>query len=134
MRPLLYLDINLSTVTDDVFVGRWTVVARALARADATTPLARAPGLTLQPGYGLLVHPDDASAALAGTWTVERDALLKRPYLLLQVPSPDAGAPTEPTRALVTRLRRTAADGPRALTLYFQSGMELQLAAEPSAS
>jgi hypothetical protein len=51
---------------------------------------------------------------------VQRDELLNRPYLSLNLPSEDL-------RALVTRLRRTT-DGARAqLNLYFSSGLEMQL-------
>ena len=55
-----------------------------------------------------------------GHWAVLRDELLNRPYLRFELPA-------EETRALVTRLRRSA-DGQQAqLNLYFASGMEIQL-------
>lgn len=88
-----------------------------LSRASAATALARATHLELQPGALDVVTPTDRAA---GRWSVNRDSLLSRPYLKLHTPDEEA-------TALVTRLRRSA-DGLRsALTLYFQSGMELHL-------
>jgi len=55
-----------------------------------------------------------------GNWEVMRDEILNRPYLSFELPD-------EATRALVTRLRRSA-DGLRSqLNLCFALGMEMQL-------
>lgn len=52
---------------------------------------------------------------------MQRDSLLSRPYLQMQLAR-------EETRALVTRLRRSTDGAQSQLSLYFQSGMEMQLA------
>ncbi|SNR43780.1 MULTISPECIES: hypothetical protein [Hymenobacter] len=111
------LDVNLQQVPDAYLAGTWRVAERILNRASATTPLAQATTLQLQEGH---LQVDTASRAIRGQWSVQRDALLSRPYLHLQLPD-------EETTALVTRLRRAPDGHLRALTLYFQSGMELQL-------
>lgn len=55
-----------------------------------------------------------------GNWAVTRDETLNRPYLSFDLPN-------EATRALVTRLRRSADGLYSQLHLYFASGMEMQL-------
>jgi hypothetical protein len=119
MMTDLLLDINLQTVPDNYLVGDWQVASRVLNRNDPGSPLAQATRLVLTSDAALLTHADRA-ASENGQWAVLRDELLNRPYLRFALPA-------EETRALVTRLRRSA-DGQRAqLNLYFASGMELQL-------
>lgn len=116
MSPAL-LDINLQQVPDPYLSGTWRVVNRVLSREDPTTALAQATQVYLQDGQ---LRLDSPLAQTTGRWRVERDALLSRPYLLLEL------AQQEIT-ALVTRLRYSADGHFRALTLYFQSGLELFL-------
>ncbi|UPL50355.1 hypothetical protein [Hymenobacter sublimis] len=115
--PDTLLDVNLQQVADQELAGTWRVASRVLSQADPTTALACATQLQLQPQQLVLVLDD---SSVVGHWSVERDALLSRPYLQLSLPE-------QTTTALVTRLRRSAMSGQRALTLYFHSGMELQL-------
>lgn len=115
----LLLDINLQQIPDAYFDGDWTVLSRVLNRNDPDSLLAQATRLVLNPGQ-LATHAAPDGPAETGHWAVMRDELLNRPYLRFELP-------TEDTRALVTRLRRSA-DGLRSqLSLYFASGMELQL-------
>lgn len=118
MNPLL-LDVNLQHVPDPYLHGSWRVVDRVLSHADPAGPLAQATFLHLQEGTLLLDTPD-ADAPTTGRWSIERDDLLSRPYLQLQLA-------TESVIALVTRLRRSADGAYRTLVLYFQSGLELFL-------
>ena len=113
----LLLDVNLQHVPDQYLNGTWQVAERVLSLADPATALARATHLQLLPGVLAVVTPTHRAA---GHWSVNRDALLSRPYLKLQPPDEDA-------TALVTRLRRSADGQNSALTLYFQTGMELHL-------
>jgi hypothetical protein len=113
----LLLDINLQHLPDQYLNGTWQVAERVLSQASPATALAQATHLQLQPGVLGVVTPTHHAA---GDWSINRDALLNRPYLTMRTADEDA-------TALVTRLRRTA-DGQRsALTLYFQTGMELHL-------
>ena len=117
MSKLLF-DINLQEMPDEYLTGEWCVEDRVLNRNNPDSPLARATKFCLQPGK-LQVHAPDAENS--GQWSMERDNLLNRPYLevhLLQ----------EQTRALITRLRRSTDGLQSQLNLYFQSGMEIQLA------
>jgi hypothetical protein len=116
MSPSL-LDINLQQVPDPYLSGTWRVVDRVLSHEDPTTALACATHLHL--GSGTL-RLDTATSETTGHWRVERDALLSRPYLLLELAQ-------EEVSALVTRLRHSADGQFRALVLYFQSGLELFL-------
>lgn len=111
-------DINLQEMPDDYLNGEWCVEDRVLNRNNPDSPLARATKLSLQPGK-LQVHALDAENS--GQWSMERDSLLNRPYLELQLLQ-------EETRALITRLRRSTDGLQSQLNLYFQSGMEIQLA------
>ncbi|MFD1872375.1 hypothetical protein [Hymenobacter bucti] len=111
------LDVNLQQVPDSYLHGSWQVVDRVLSQADPATPLAQATFLHLQDGFWQL---DTPAAPATGQWSVERDSLLSRPYLQLQLS-------TESVTALVTRLRRSADGMYRTLALYFQSGLELFL-------
>lgn len=115
----LLLDVNLQQVPDPYLHGSWRVVDRVLSRADSDNPLAQATFLHLQEG-GLRLDTPEADAHATGQWTIERDDLLSRPYLQLQLAS-------EQVIALVTRLRRSADGAYRTLVLYFQSGLELFL-------
>ncbi|NML64720.1 hypothetical protein HHL22_05825 [Hymenobacter sp. RP-2-7] len=116
MSDLLF-DVNLQQVPDDYLAGAWRIAHRVLNRADPASPLAQATNLDLGSGQLVLEAP---SLTETGSWDVQRDELLNRPYLRLNFPS-------EELRALVTRLRRTA-DGARSqLNLYFSSGLEMQL-------
>jgi len=113
----LLLDINLQQVPDKYLAGSWRVAHRVVNRADPDSPLALATSLLLQEDYLQLQAP---LLSETGSWAVQRDELLNRPYLRLNFPA-------EEMRALVTRLRRTA-DGARSqLNLYFSSGLEMQL-------
>lgn len=113
----LLLDINLQQVPDSYLAGAWRVAHRVVNRADPASPLAQATNLLLADEL-LQLHAPSHSAT--GSWAVQRDELLNRPYLRLNFPE-------EETRALVTRLRRTT-DGARSqLNLYFSSGLEMQL-------
>ena len=113
----LLLDVNLQKVPDDYLAGAWRVAHRVLNRADPASALAQATDLVLGGQLLELQAPDQKET---GSWAVQRDELLNRPYLRLNLPS-------EEMRALVTRLRRTT-DGARAqLNLYFSSGLEMQL-------
>lgn len=116
MTPSL-LDVNLQQVPDPYLSGTWRVVDRVLSREDPTTALARATYVHLEKG---LLRLDTDTCETTGHWRVERDALLSRPYLLLELAQ-------EEISALVTRLRYSADGHYRALVLYFQSGLELFL-------
>ena len=119
MTTDLLLDINLQTLPDTYLAGDWQVASRVLNRNDPGSPLAQATRLVLSPDEALRAHQADA-APESGRWVVLRDELLNRPYVRFELPA-------EETRALVTRLRRSA-DGQQAqLNLYFASGMEIQL-------
>ncbi|MGI4761335.1 MAG: hypothetical protein ACRYF0_11545 [Janthinobacterium lividum] len=113
----LLLDINLQQVPDSYLAGAWRVAHRVVNRADPASSLAQATSLLLDDELLQLQAP---LLSETGSWAVQRDELLNRPYLRLNFP-------TEEIRALVTRLRRTA-DGARSqLNLYFSSGLEMQL-------
>jgi len=115
----LLLDINLQQLPDEYFRGQWQVANRVLNRNDPGSPLAQATGLVLTSNT-LQTQAPTAAAGQTGQWAVMRDEILNRPYLSFELPN-------EATRALVTRLRRSA-DGLRSqLNLYFASGMEMQL-------
>ena len=115
----LLLDINLQQSPDDYFGGEWQVASRVLNRNDPGSPLALATHLLLTPGQ-LETQATPPDEGQTGQWAVTRDEILNRPYISFELP-------TEATRALVTRLRRSA-DGLRSqLDLYFASGMEMQL-------
>ena len=115
----LLLDINLQQLPDGYFDGEWQVANRVLNRNDPGSPLALATHLLLSPGQ-LATQATLPDVGQTGQWAVMRDEILNRPYLNFDLPD-------EATRALVTRLRRSA-DGLRSqLNLYFASGMEMQL-------
>jgi hypothetical protein len=116
MSDLLF-DVNLQQMPDEYLTGEWRVADRVLNRADPDSLLAHAARVRLQPGQLVLEAPNQASS---GEWRVQRDQMLSRPYLEIQV----AG---EGTRALITRLRRSADGLQSQLNLYFLSGMELLL-------
>ncbi len=140
MQPLY--DLNLQLLEDTHLVRNWRVITRHVNQADPLAPLVRAGKLRFEAPDRLVLHPDvadttapatssmaaDESAgstpALAtvhvGTWTLQRDPLLSRPYLDLLLAN---GA----TRALITRLRRSKEGDDCDMTLYFQTGMEVQL-------
>jgi hypothetical protein len=112
----ILLDINLQQVPDSYLAGAWRVAHRVVNRADPASALAQATSLVLSDELQLQAP----SLSETGSWAVQRDELLNRPYLRLNFP-------TEEMRALVTRLRRSA-DGARSqLNLYFSSGLEMQL-------
>ena len=115
----LLLDINLQQSPDGYFDGEWQVANRVLNHNDPTSPLAQASQLELTPGK-LVARSSGNGPAQTGQWEVMRDEMLNRPYLNFELP-------TEATRALVTRLRRSADGLHSQLNLYFASGMELQL-------
>lgn len=115
----LLLDINLQHSPDDYFGGEWQVANRVLNQNDPASPLALASQLELAPGK-LVARCPGSGPAQTGQWDVMRDEMLNRPYLNFELPN-------EATRALVTRLRRSADGLQSQLNLYFASGMELQL-------
>ena len=115
----LLLDINLQQSPDSYFGGEWQVANRVLNRNDPGSSLAQATRLLLAPDQ-LETQRELNGPSQVGNWAVMRDEILNRPYLNFELPD-------EATRALVTRLRRSA-DGLRSqLNLYFASGMEMQL-------
>lgn len=118
---LLY-DVNLHTLADEHLVGQWRVASRVLSQADPTSLLARATEFDLRAPDRLTIFAALPDEQQPGTWAVQRDDLLNRPYLELALAGTDA------TRALVTRLRRAPDGAARQLTLYFLSGMEVVLA------
>jgi hypothetical protein len=111
-------DVNLQQLPDEYLTGEWCVANRVLNRVDPASSLAQATHLSLQPGTVQVHTPAQQDS---GHWHVQRDDLLSRPYLELRLLE-------EETRALITRLRRSADGLQSQLSLYFQSGMELQLA------
>lgn len=115
----LLLDINLQNSPDAYFDGEWQVANRVLNHNDPNSPMAQANHLELMPGK-LVARSLLAGPAHTGQWAVMRDEILNRPYLNFDLP-------TEATRALVTRLRRSADGLQSQLNLYFASGMEMQL-------
>lgn len=115
----LLLDINLQQLPDAYFDGEWLVANRVLNRNDPGSPLAQAARLLLMPGQ-LEAQPPAPGISQTGQWAVMRDEILNRPYLNFELPN-------EATRALVTRMRRSADGLHSQLNLYFASGMEMQL-------
>jgi hypothetical protein len=115
----LLLDINLQQLPDDYFGGAWQVASRVLNRNDPDSPLAQATRLVLTPGH-IEAQPPAPGTSQTGHWAVMRDEMMNRPYLSFELPD-------EATRALVTRLRRSADGLQSQLNLYFSSGMEMQL-------
>ncbi|QDA61331.1 hypothetical protein [Hymenobacter jejuensis] len=116
MSEILF-DVNLQQLPDEYLTGEWCVASRVLNRNNPDSALAQATHFYLQPGTLKVQAPELQDT---GNWTVERDSLLNRPYLELQLLQ-------EETRALITRLRRSADGLQSQLSLYFQSGMELLL-------
>ncbi|SHI94077.1 hypothetical protein SAMN02745146_1975 [Hymenobacter daecheongensis DSM 21074] len=110
-------DVNLQQLPDEYLNGEWCITNRVLNRSNPDSALALATRLSLQPGAVQVHTPAEQDS---GQWLVQRDELLNRPYLELQLVQEDA-------RALITRLRRSADGLQSHLSLYFQSGMELQL-------
>ena len=92
---------------------------RVLNSNDPSSPLAQAIRVLLTPGQVETKAAQDG-VSQTGSWAVMRDELLNRPYLNFELPN-------EATRALVTRLRRSADGLQSQLNLYFASGMEMQL-------
>ncbi len=117
MSDILF-DVNLQQMPEDFLTGEWCVADRVLNRNDPDTSLARATRFSLQQGMLQVEAPELHDS---GRWSVERDALLNRPYLELRLLQ-------EETRALITRLRRSTDGLHSQLNLYFQSGMEIRLA------
>jgi hypothetical protein len=115
----LLLDIDLQQLPDEYFGGEWQVASRVLNRNDPSSPLAQAERIVLSPGEVRAQLPPPALSQ-TGQWEVMRDEILNRPYLRFELPN-------EATRALVTRLRRSADGLHSQLNLYFASGMEMQL-------
>lgn len=117
MAEILF-DVNLQQMPEEFLTGEWCVADRVLNRNSPTSSLARATRFSLQPGKVQVQAPELHDS---GSWSMERDALLNRPYLELSLLQ-------EETRALITRLRRSTDGLHSQLNLYFQSGMEIQLA------
>jgi hypothetical protein len=116
---LLY-DLNLLHLADEHLTGGWRVGSRVLSQANPDEVLARATHFELDQPNQLKISDGKPENAAEGTWLIQRDSLLNRPYVTLELPD-------GPTRALVTRLRRAPDGAARQLTLYFLSGMELVL-------
>ena len=95
MSELLF-DINLQQLPDEYLAGEWHVADRVLNRTDPHSSLARAERFQLQPGQLKMAVEGQEEH---GRWRVQRDDVLRRPYLELEVAE-------EQTRALITRLRR----------------------------
>ncbi|GAA4011034.1 hypothetical protein GCM10022408_24180 [Hymenobacter fastidiosus] len=102
---------------DEYLTGEWCVTTRVLNRGNPASTLAQATRLTLHPDTMQVHRPGQQDS---GQWLVRRDELLSRPYLELHLLE-------EETRALITRLRRSTDGLQRQLSLYFLSGMELEL-------
>lgn len=117
MTDLLF-DVNLQQLPDEFLAGEWRVADRVLNRTSPDSVLAQAERFYLRPDA---VEVQAATQQDTGRWNVQRDALLNRPYLELSLMQ-------EQTRALITRLRRSRSGEQSLLNLYFQSGMEIQLA------
>lgn len=115
----LLLDIDLRQLPDDYLTGDWQVVSRVLNRNPPDTVLAQATRLLLSHSELRAFVPGTEDNP-TGRWSVLRDELLNRPYLRFDLP-------TEEARALVTRLRRSANGRRSQLSLYFASGMEMEL-------
>ena len=111
------MDVNLQQLPDEYLTGDWRVADRVLNQNDPSSTLAQATHFYLQPGLMRVQAPTQQDG---GRWTIQRDTLLNRPYLEMQLSRED-------TRALVTRLRRSTDGTESQLSLYFQSGMEMQL-------
>ncbi|OUJ71380.1 hypothetical protein [Hymenobacter crusticola] len=112
-----FFDVNLQQLPDHYLTGNWRVADRVLNRTDPNSALAQATTLRLS---DVTLEVQTVDEVEQGRWQIQRDELLRRPYLELQLAQ-------ETTRALITRLRRST-DGLRSqLTLYFMSGMELLL-------
>jgi hypothetical protein len=115
--PSTLLDLNLQQVPDPYLLGSWRVTERVLNRTDPATILAQATHLHLHQG---LLRLDTPASSQTGNWQVQRDGLLSRPYLLLELAQ-------EQIKVLITRLRRSLNGEYQTLVLYFQSGLELFL-------
>ncbi|MBO3269838.1 MULTISPECIES: hypothetical protein [Hymenobacter] len=115
--PAFLLDINLQQLPDEYLAGEWRVADRVLNRTAPDSALALATRFLLSPGMLKVEAPQQEKT---GSWAVQRDELLQRPYLQLTLPQED-------TRALITRMRRSPDGRESRLNLYFLSGMELQL-------
>ncbi|RPD45468.1 hypothetical protein DNI29_18990 [Hymenobacter sediminis] len=110
-------DVNLQQLPDDFLTGNWRVADRVLNRTDPGSALAQAERFQLNPGRVQIEAPGLQDV---GRWLVQRDTLLNRPYIELNMGQ-------EQTRALITRLRRSRDGSVSQLNLYFQSGMEMHL-------
>ncbi|MCC2545334.1 hypothetical protein LJY25_02670 [Hymenobacter sp. BT175] len=120
MSELLF-DVDLRSLPDDYLRGEWCVAHRVLNRTDPDSPLAVATRFVLQSNT---LELQASEIKETGQWSIQRDALLNRPYL-------DLNLSREQSRALITRLRRSSDGQHGQLNLYFQSGMELQLSRPP---
>ncbi|AII53224.1 hypothetical protein [Hymenobacter sp. APR13] len=117
MTDILF-DVNLQQIPEEFLTGDWCVADRVLNRNAPDSSLALATRFSIRPGTVQVQAPELQDS---GQWTMERDSLLNRPYLELRLLR-------EETRALITRLRRSTDGLQSQLNLYFQSGMEIQLA------
>ncbi|AYA36726.1 hypothetical protein D3Y59_06445 [Hymenobacter oligotrophus] len=114
----LYYDLNLQTLTPEPLCVGWRVVSRRDGRrpepgwAEAEQVLLSAEALHLATQSG--------GTQLAGTWSLERSSFLSQPYLVMQLAHGTS-------QALITRMRRSHDGARRLLTLYFQSGLEIEL-------
>lgn len=112
--PLLY-DVNLQTCPDAWLCGQWQ---RRRCGPGPASVFSLASELVLDAADVLTVLGPGLRST--GTWTLERDPRLGRPYLTFSLPQ-------ESTRALVTRLQRAPVGEAAVLTLYLQTGTELFL-------
>ena len=115
----LLLEINIQHSPDDYFGGGWQIANRVINHNDPASMLALASQLELATDRRV-ARSSSNGPVQTGQWEVMRDEVLNRPYLNFELPN---GV----TRALVTRLRRSADGLQSQLNRYFASGMELQL-------
>ncbi|WP_324680203.1 hypothetical protein [Hymenobacter sp. GOD-10R] len=116
---LLY-DVNLLTVSAEHLFGCWNI--RCGRPAPAPERL-WSEGTRVQLGAGVLLLYTP-SGVHQGTWQVERHRRQGQPFLVLHLP-------TGKVQVVVTRLRCSLDERLRQLSLYFPSGLELELELTP---
>lgn len=122
MSDTILYDVNLQTCPNTWLCGQWRLQQRGPGPANI---FSLATELVLDHDDVLMVLGPELG--YSGTWRVERDPRLGRPYLTLTLPQ-------ENTRALVTRLQRTTDGQQAAITLYLETGTELLLHGTPVSS
>lgn len=113
----LFFDFNLQTLTAELLCVAWRVVG--MRSGNRPEPgWTDAEQVRLSPDGVHLAMPNNTE--LAGTWAMERSSLVSQPYLVLELAHGTS-------YALITRMRRSHDGARRLLTLYFQSGLEIEL-------